>query len=205
MDEPRQLKPDGGEYFRDFNASRNPEHPLEPAVVAALASQPDIGRHVDIVACGKTLDHLLSFIRGTGKSFRILVELIDNTIFLVRRENTPYERLSDVRGYGHSFPETYTAWDAEVKASTSYQRVISYHFGGLRFLVRFQGDGYLGGGSDEHEEDIREASAPADLDLKEAVDVLSDELAVSRMAPTTPAKTCGQLQVIYAGDLVRHD
>lgn len=132
----------------------------------------------------------------------MLVELVGNSVFFVRRENTAHERLSDVRGYGHSFPEAYTTWDAEVKGSTVHQRVISYHFGGLRFLVRFQGDGYFAG-STEDKEDICEASAPADLDLKQAVDTLSDELAMSRVAPITPAKKGDKLLVTYAGDLIR--
>lgn len=205
MREPRQLKPDDGEYFRDYNAARYTDHPLEPTVIAALALQADIAQHVDIIACGKTLDQLLNFVQGTDKTFRMLVEFIDGNIFFVRRENTPRERLSDVRGYGHSFPEAYTTWDVEVKASTQHQRVIFYHFGGLGLLVRSQGDGYLLDKSNGRKDNICEASAPADLDLKEAVDALSNELAESRVAPTTPSTECGQLRVTYSGDLVRQD
>lgn len=205
MHKPRRLKPDDGEYFRDYNAARYPDHPLEPAVIAALALQADIAQHVDIVACGKTLEQLLKFIEGTDKTFRMLVEFVDGNIFFVRRENTPHERLSDVRGYGHSFPEAYTTWDVEVKASTQHQRVVLYHFGGLRFLVRSQGDGYLVGETKGGEGDICEASAPADLDVKEAVDALSDELAKSRVAPTRPLKEGGRLRVTYSGDMVRQD
>lgn len=205
MHEPRQLKPDDGEYFRDFNAARYPNHPLEPTVVAALAVQADIARHVDIIACGKTLSQLLDFICGTDKPFRMLVELVDDNIFFTRRENTPRERLSDVRGYGHSFPEAYTSWDVEVKASAQHQRVISYHFGGLRFLVRSQGDGYLPDEPNGPKDEVCEVSVPADLDLKEAVDSISDELARSRVAPNVPTKECGQLRVLYAGDLVKQE
>ena len=46
-------------------------------------------------------------------------------------------------GTGHAFPERYTRWDNGVKDSTSHQRIISYQFGGLSCLVRFEADGYL--------------------------------------------------------------
>lgn len=204
MHEPRRLRPDNGEYFRDLNAAQYPEHPLEPAVVATLTSQADIARHIDIVACNKTFEYLLSFMRSADKTFRMLVELIDGTVFFVRRENTATERLSNVRGYGHSFPEAYTTWDAEVKASITHKRVIAYQFGDLRFLVRTQGDGYLPEEFAQHKE-IREAPAPADLDLKEEVDTLSNALAASRVTSNMPVKGRAQLQVVYAGDLVRQD
>jgi hypothetical protein len=44
---------------------------------------------------------------------------------------------------GHVFPDRYTSWRKDVKGSASHQRIISYQFGGLRCLVRFEADGYL--------------------------------------------------------------
>jgi hypothetical protein len=72
-----------------------------------------------------------------------LVEIIGNTVFFIRRENSPTELIKDVRGYGHSFPEAYTTWDAEVKGSESHQRILRYSFSGLDCLIRFEADGYL--------------------------------------------------------------
>ena len=51
--------------------------------------------------------------------------------------------IPDIYGYGHSFPEVHTMWEPEVKGLSSHQHVIQYDFGGLKFLVRSESDGYL--------------------------------------------------------------
>jgi hypothetical protein len=42
------------------------------------------------------------------KPFRFDVDLIGDTVFFVRRENSPTGVIKDVRGYGHTFPENIT-------------------------------------------------------------------------------------------------
>jgi hypothetical protein len=49
--------------------------------------------------------------------------VIGDTVF-VRREKSPTQVIKDVRGYGHTFPENYTSWDAETRGSISPQRII---------------------------------------------------------------------------------
>lgn len=166
--------------------------------------------HVDIIACGKTLEQLLDFICGTDKMFRMLIELVEGSVFFVRRENSPFERLSNVRGYGHSFPEAYTTWDDEVKSSTTNHRIISYQLGGLNFLVRSRGDGYLPDESDERGESVCESWASARPGIQEMAnavteDVLSDRLAAGHLAPYAPAKGRKKLRVLCTGELVRQD
>ncbi|AEO62136.1 hypothetical protein MYCTH_2313154 [Thermothelomyces thermophilus ATCC 42464] len=151
---PTQLKEDSGQYYRDKNAARYPRHPIEPAVVAGLDADPALPLDLDIFACKSTLGSLLSFVRGEDKEFRMLAYKVRHTIFLVRRENSPTELIPDVRGYGHTFPEANTTWEADVKGSASHQRLIRYVFGGLRLAVRFEADGYIkpsggGGGEDD--------------------------------------------------------
>ncbi len=137
------LKEDSGSYFRDKNAARYPSHPLEPAIVAALAADPALPAQVDIFACGSTVGNLLRFARGQEKTSRMLAYKAHNTVFLVRRENSPTELIPDVRGYGHTFPEANTTWEPDVKGSASHQRLIRYTFGGLDLVVRFEADGYI--------------------------------------------------------------
>lgn len=138
-----KLKEDDGNYFRDPNAARYPAHPIEPAVQAILASQPDFSAaSIDVFACSSTLGNLLRFVRKVDKHFRMLVEVIGDTVFFVRRENSPTELIPDVKGFGHAFPDAYTTWEADVKRSESHQRVMRYSFGGLDCLVRFEADGY---------------------------------------------------------------
>lgn len=206
--EPRQLSPDNGEYFREPNAAHFPKHPIEPAITAVLAMDPEATRNVDIVACGSTLGNLLRFIRGE-KQFRMLVELVEGAVFLIRRENTARELIPNVRGYGHTFPEAYTTWEADVKGSVTHQRVISYRFGGLEFLVRFEGDGYIWDDDEAKDEEERGAGAHkraqlSDLDKPQTIDGLVDELHRNRLAGARPADG-DSVNVTYGGSLVDQD
>ncbi|KAK3949503.1 hypothetical protein QBC32DRAFT_326938 [Pseudoneurospora amorphoporcata] len=138
-----QLEQDSGKFYRDRNAARYPHHPYEPAIATLLQTKPSLVPDLDIVACGSTLGNLLRFVRGQDKMFRFLVEKVGNTIFFIRRENSPKEQIPDVVGYGHTFPKRYTTWEEDAEGSWAHQRLITYRFGGLRFLVRFEADGYL--------------------------------------------------------------
>jgi len=89
------------------------------------------------------MGNLIRFANADERTFRFYVELVGNTVFLVRKENSPMESIEGVRGYGHTFPEAYTSWEADVENSVSHQRLTQYVFGGLRCLVRCESDGYL--------------------------------------------------------------
>ncbi|KAK4548612.1 hypothetical protein LTR36_009522 [Oleoguttula mirabilis] len=162
LSSPIQLEEDAGEYFRDQNAARSPDSPFEPAVHALLAQNATLSPpEFDLFACGSTLGSLLRFARDVDKPFRFTVEVVGRTVFFVRRENSPDEKLVDVRGYGHSFPEKYAPWEAEVEGSESHQRMISYTFAGLRCIVRFEGDGYL---ADEVQQPLPKDDLPPPTD-----------------------------------------
>ena len=140
---PPKLKEDSGDVFRDQNGARYSQYPYEPAVRAVFIAEPLFDTtSIDIVACGNTIGNLLRFVRSQERSFRFNFETIGNSIFFIRKENTPDELISQVYGYGHTFPEAYTTWEADVKGSTSHQRIIKYQFSGFRYLIRFEGDGY---------------------------------------------------------------
>ncbi|KAL8714539.1 MAG: hypothetical protein Q9220_001487 [cf. Caloplaca sp. 1 TL-2023] len=192
-----RLKPDDGEYFRDQNAARSPEYPMEPAIRAILASQPDFeGIAVDLVACSSTLNYLLRYTKKEEKTFRILVEIVGDTVFFVRRENSPTELIPGVTGFGHSFPETYTTWEAEVKKSESHQRILRYDFGGLDLLVRFEADGYLNKLIPARYKDRTATQCPGDPDLD---DSFSSALQVSMKQQLRSGK---QLTISHGGESV---
>ena len=146
---PITLQQDSGIYFRDKNACRTPDHPMEAAVLAVLEadaspnSTPLDLENVDLVACSSTLGNLLRFCSKDAKPFRMIVYTVGKTVHFIRRENSPRETIPDVLGYGHTFPEAFTSWDACVLGSESHQRIVSYQLGGLKCLVRFEADGYL--------------------------------------------------------------
>lgn len=113
-------------------------------IQAILTERPEFSlSNVDIIGCGSTLGNLLRFARGRAPSFRMLVEVVGNTVFFIRRENSPTETIPDVRGYGHTFPEAYTTWSASVQGSESHQRLVNYDFAGMKCVVRFEVDGFL--------------------------------------------------------------
>ncbi|KAL9119604.1 MAG: hypothetical protein Q9187_003842 [Circinaria calcarea] len=142
--EPRRFSEDSADVFRDPNAARYPKYPSEPAMRAVITMHPQFQTDpIDVVCCGNTVGNLLCFAKSAERSFRFDVECIGNSVFFVRKENFPTELIPDVYGYGHTFPEAYTHWEADVKGSVSHQRIVRYMFGGLCCLVRFESDGYL--------------------------------------------------------------
>jgi hypothetical protein len=196
---PTKLPEDSGTYFRDKNAARFPEHPMEPAVVAALTTEPGLPCTVDIVACGSTLGNLLRFVRGDDKAFRMSLELVHGTTFLIRRENSPKETIRGIRGHGHTFPEANTTWDPDVKGSASHQRVLRYSFGGLGLLVRFESDGYI---SDTATKRVLPSTGrSSDTTAIPTPDMLSDMLSSNDISLRTPAGA-SKLEILKGGSLV---
>ncbi|PLB48658.1 hypothetical protein P170DRAFT_357450 [Aspergillus steynii IBT 23096] len=144
------LSEDSGTYFRDKNAARFASYPLQPAMEAIIKQDPGFDLDsVDLVACGSTLGNLLCFVRGLDVKFRILVEAVGSTVFFLRRDGSPTDVIPGVRGFGHTFPESYTSWDRAVKGSESHQRIVQYRFGDVECVVRFEADGYLPDRCDE--------------------------------------------------------
>ncbi|PYH63991.1 geranylgeranyl pyrophosphate synthetase [Aspergillus vadensis CBS 113365] len=142
--EDRQLEPDRGEYFRDPNAARYPSYPWQAAFEAISRESPDYDlANTDIVACSSTLGNLTRFARGVDKDYRFIMELVGDSVFFVRRENSPTDLIPDVRGYGHTFLDQYKTWGPGLAGSESHQRIIKYTFRGLHLLVRFESDGYI--------------------------------------------------------------
>lgn len=88
-------------YFRDPNAARHPSHPMEPAVKAVLAQNPNLDTgDIDVFGRTSTLGNLLRFLKGDDKTFRFVVEAVGRTVFFVRRENAPEELIAGPRGFG---------------------------------------------------------------------------------------------------------
>ncbi|KAK5097073.1 hypothetical protein LTS08_007093 [Lithohypha guttulata] len=142
--QPQNLHEDSDVYYRDPNSARHHKYPTEPAVRAVLHQHTDFAfSTIDIFGCGSTFGSLLSFVRNEERTFRFGVDRVGSTTFLVRKTNTPGEIIEDVRGYGHTFPEAYTTWESDVRASASYQRIIKYNFAGLSCVIRSESDGYL--------------------------------------------------------------
>jgi hypothetical protein len=168
---------------------------MESTVLAALTADPHLPADLDVVACYSSFGNLLRFLLGEDKSFRILVQAVGYTVFFVRRENSPTERIENIRGNGHTFPEAYTTWDREVKGSASSHRILKYSFGGLRMLVRAEIDAYvpdledvgkvLGTGHSRASEGRIPTAAPTTVDIGDLEELLSS-LGHTTAVPTLP-------------------
>lgn len=124
------------------------------------------------------------------------MQRIGDTVFFVRKENSPKELLTGVHGFGHTFPEAYTMWEADVAGSQSHQRIIQYSFGGLKCLVRFECDGYI---DNTAVVNTRQQSDPMepDFDEDELVEALS-----TLQRPATSNDSEGPLNIRDGGTAV---
>ncbi|KAK0127289.1 hypothetical protein ONS96_006839 [Cadophora gregata f. sp. sojae] len=191
--EDTRLKPDSEDVFRDINAARYPAYPLEPAVRSVLAMRPNFEfNSLDIVGCGSTLGNLMRCAGGQYKPFRFGVNVVGDTVLFIRRENSPTDIITDLQGWGHTFPEAYTTWDADVRNSCSHQRIIQYDFGGLDILIRTETDGYVKPSNSKRAFDT--AGTSGGLTLEDTL----DRIAVGIEIPSQS----GKLKMRMAGNVV---
>jgi hypothetical protein len=190
VDHPK-LEEDNGVYYRDHNSAFFPKHPLEPAIVSVMKMHPD-SFGVDIVGCNSTLGNLLRFVRGVEGTFRMLVEVVGNTVHLVRRERSPKEQIIGVRGFGHAFPEAYTTWAHDVQPSKSHHRIVKCRFGKLDLLIRQSSDGYIEKDEAKSSPAVT-SSSTGDQDIANLLGGLS-----IKSSPTKAAKY-GELEVVDGG------
>lgn len=142
---------------------------MEPLFRAVDLLKPnfDIGT-VDVVADRNNIRKLLSFVdpstdRKGRETFTINVEVAGDTVILCRSETRVKEFIGPNRhaGYGHEYEKASTSSD--IRNSTGYHRIVSYKFGGLRFLVRHEVDGYVGGVCTGATSETSDASSHMDL------------------------------------------
>ncbi|KAI5455715.1 hypothetical protein BGZ63DRAFT_397764 [Mariannaea sp. PMI_226] len=103
---------------------------------------------IDVVTDRNNIRKLLSFVNpvlatNMLDSFAISIEVIKETAIFCRKEDATHRYIGshEFKGFGHEFERAYTT--SEITGSTGHHRIISYHFGGLSFLVRHETDGYV--------------------------------------------------------------
>ncbi|KAL4732038.1 hypothetical protein ACLX1H_001043 [Fusarium chlamydosporum] len=145
----KKLKKDSGLFYINQNQARHPESPLEPLFCALYLEIPSFDiRSVDVVTDRNNIRKLLAFLNpplnpSDDEPFTIDVEIIGTTT-LFRRDGKATTRFiapNQSRGFGHAFEKEYNK--SQVHGSTGHHRIISYEFGGLNFLVRYEADGYV--------------------------------------------------------------
>ena len=150
---PQRLKKDSGLIYIAQNAARHPDSPLEPLFRALFIANPSFDiRSIDVVTDRNNIRKLLSFInpglsRNGLEAFTINIEVAKNTAIFCRDETATHEVIGphEFRGFGHEFEKAYTT--SQIRGSTGHHRIISYCFGDLKFIVRYETDGYVDGGT----------------------------------------------------------
>ncbi|KAI1196236.1 hypothetical protein F5X97DRAFT_220293 [Nemania serpens] len=141
---PLKLPPDKGVYFRDQNAAQMPKSPFGPVFRAAEAMNPTINfADVDIVINRNSLTKFHSFCAGNVKdSFRVELSMINNTLFIERREQNAqaYYKGEQADGWGHNFAKAITQPLNGLSRSPQHYRVLGYPLGGLNCVVRSEVD-----------------------------------------------------------------
>ncbi|KAH6635532.1 hypothetical protein B0J18DRAFT_50160 [Chaetomium sp. MPI-SDFR-AT-0129] len=146
-----RVDPDSGTVYIDQNGARSPSSPLEPLFRAALVENADFSlRNIDLVTDRGNLRKLLRFVRASSsEAFRILVEVvredgdgdINTTALFTRVESQTVETIRGFRGYGRNFEKAYTKQPA---GQSGHHRIVGYNFGGMRCVVRYETDAYVG-------------------------------------------------------------
>ena len=149
-----------------------------------------------------SLRKLLQFVSGkVTKSWRIDVDIIEDTMFFTRWEESQVMLITGARdsGYGHGFEKAFLSFDADLQESSGHHRIVRYNLGGIDCLVRFEVDGYI---SDDDGFSSGKQDTAVD-ELGQGLSCLhiqnSADAAEVKMPPTT------EVRVIQRGGLVNND
>jgi hypothetical protein len=160
---------------------------------------------IDVVTDRNNIRKLLGLINSRWsnykqENFTIHVEVINNTAIFCREETKTVEYIGpdEFRGYGHSFEKKCTR--RQVRGSTGHHRTISYSFGGLKLVVRFEADGYVGVTGAQLSLQPTSNQAPSIDDLSSVLDFLS--LSHESSKPGNPYSASSRLVIRNGGQEV---
>ena len=105
---------------------------------------------IELTTDRNSLRKLLQFVSGkVPKSWRIDVDIVEDTMFFTRWEENQVQIITGARdsGYGHEFEKAFLSFDSNLQESSGHHRIVRYSLGGIESLVRFEVDGYVDDGS----------------------------------------------------------
>lgn len=129
----------------DPNRHVFPKCPLEPLFRALSLTQPGMKMNdIDLVTDRRNLRVLLGFVSGKKSSFRIDVEVVNDTVLFYCWTPKALTYINGFAGYGHEFEKASTCRPRGVKDSMTHNRAIRYMFGDVKIILRYEVDGCTG-------------------------------------------------------------
>jgi hypothetical protein len=122
---PIQLQEDFGLHYVDQHGFRVPCYQFEPLFQAcAIMNRKKRFDNIDVVINRSSIRKLLTFASGERdySAFHMDVDLIDNTLFLGRRER--YAKAVSRDSCDRTFEATFTAADSNLPGADGHHRVI---------------------------------------------------------------------------------
>ena len=129
------------------NADRVIASSFAPLFAALSTMQPSYSLlPVTLVTDRNSLRKLFNYVCvHPGRAWRIEAELVEGTLFLTRWEANSGQIIigSLHSGHGHEFEKTFLKFEEGLEDSSSHHRIIEYEIAGMKWVVRFEADGYV--------------------------------------------------------------
>ena len=129
------------------NADRVIASSFAPLFAALSTMQPSYSLlPVTLVTDRNSLRKLFNYVCvHPGRAWRIEAELVEGTLFLTRWEANSRQIIigSLHSGHGHEFEKTFLKFEEGLEDSSSHHRIIEYEIAGMKWVVRFEADGYV--------------------------------------------------------------
>ncbi|KAF2109569.1 hypothetical protein BDV96DRAFT_585800 [Lophiotrema nucula] len=191
---PYKLQPDSGDHCTDLNYGRYPSRPYAPMFHAIESMKPNFKfNDVDVVAERNNLRTLLEFCQGKNfGGYRLDMHLVDQTLFLVKRQEKYWNRASAGQpSYGYNFEEHFTRAEPGLEDATNHYRVVQYPLGPLSVAVRFEADAcYIS----PHEEEVPEPPVPDSQPKERQRYNQKAPIKAVQMGEDTPCSTIAELK-----------
>ncbi|PYH76428.1 hypothetical protein BO82DRAFT_359142 [Aspergillus uvarum CBS 121591] len=195
---PKKVDKDSGLIYVAQNAARYPERPLEPLFRSLFIENPSYDiRAIDLITDRNNLRKLLAFINPNLSKhglepFTIEVEVTNETAIFCRAETKAIDIIKphQFKGYGHEFEKAFTT--SQIAGSTGHHRIISYDFGGLKIIVRYETDAYIEPPRPQH---------PEELENEDLLNMMSD-LSLAQPAKSSYIPTETRLGTMKQGKKV---
>lgn len=100
---------------------------------------------IALVTDRNSLRKLFDYVSGhPGEHWRIEAELVEGTLFLTRWEANSVRIITGSlnSGYGHEFEKAFLKFEEDLRDSSTHHRIIEYEIAGMKWVVRYEADGY---------------------------------------------------------------